>query len=60
MKDFYNKQSIDNFTYGHDNTFNRYSNIIKIKCNNKCSNNTKFININEIIKDYDNLCVAKW
>ena len=61
MKDFYNKQSIDDFTYGNDNTFNRYSNIIKIKCNNKCSNTTNFININEIIKDYDNLCIInKW
>lgn len=61
MKDFYNKQSIDDFTYGNDNTFNRYSNIIKIKCNNKCSNNTKFINIKTINKDYDNLCIInKW
>ena len=61
MKDFYNKQSIDDFTYGNDNTFNRYSNIIKIKCNNKCSNNTKFINIETINKDYDNLCIInKW
>lgn len=59
MKDFYNKQSINDFTYGNDNTMKRYNNIVKIKCNNTCSNNTKFININDILKDYDDLCIAK-
>jgi len=59
MKNFYKKPDINDFTYGNDNTLYRYSNIIKIKCNNTCSNNTKFINIGEVIKDYDNLCLAK-
>jgi len=60
MKGFYNKNTDDEFTYGNDNSLSRYSNIIKEKCNNKCSSNNNFININEISKDYDNLCINKW
>lgn len=60
MKAFYNKTSYDDFTYGNDNTLRHYSNIIKKKCNNKCSSNNNFVNINEIYKDYDNLCINKW
>ena len=61
MKNFYNKKSIDDFTYSTDNTFTRYNNIINNKCNNKCSNNNNFINIEIINKDYDNLCIInKW
>ena len=61
MKNFYNKKSIDDFTYSIDNTFNRYNNIINNKCNNKCSNNNNFINIETINKNYNNLCIInKW
>ena len=60
MKGFYNKQSIDDFTYGNDNSISRYSNIINSKCNNKCSKQHNFINLDEINKDYNNLCISKW
>ena len=60
MKGFYNKNTPDDFTYGNDNSLSRYSNIIKEKCNNKCSSNNNFVNINEISKDYDKLCIDKW
>ena len=38
----------------------RYTNIINSKCNNKCSNKNKFINVNEINKDFNNLCISNW
>ncbi len=60
MKDFYNKENIDEFDYKQDTSMNRYSNIIKEKCNNKCSKTNKFIKYDEIKKDFDTLCVGKW
>ena len=60
MKGFYNKSSGDDFTYGNDNSSLRYSDTIKSKCNNKCSNKTNFINLDEITKEYSNLCSVKW
>lgn len=60
MKDFYNKKSINEFEYGYDNSMSRYTNIINSKCNNKCSNKNKFINVNEINKDFNNLCISNW
>ena len=60
MQGFYNKSSSTDFTYGTDNIMKRYSNIIKSKCNDKCSNKNNFININEIKKDYDTLCISNW
>ena len=60
MKGFYNKEPNDDFTYGNDNSMSRYSNIISTQCNNKCFNKNEFININEINKEFDKLCVSKW
>ena len=60
MKGFYNKSSNTDFTYGNDNSILRYSDIIKSKCNNKCSNKNNFINLDEITKEYNNLCSTNW
>ncbi len=61
LKGFYNKLSVNDFTYGNDNTMTRYTNIINNKCNNKCSNKcsnkNEYINLNEITKEYNNLCI---
>ena len=58
MKNFYNKESVNDFIHGTDNSMSRYINIINTKCNNKCSNKNEFININEINKEYNNLCIT--
>ena len=50
--------SVNDFIYGNDNSMSRYINIINTKCNNKCSNKNEFININEINKEYNNLCIT--
>ena len=60
MKDFYNKQNIDEFEYKQDTSMNRYTNIINNKCNNKCSKTNNFVKYDEITKDFDTLCVTKW
>ena len=60
MQGFYNKSSSNDFTYGYDDTIKRYSEIIKSKCNDKCSNKNEYINLNEINKEYDNLCISNW
>jgi len=60
MKGFYNKSSVNDFTYGNDNSSLRYSDTIKSQCNNKCSNRNNLINLDEITKEYSNLCIANW
>ena len=60
MKDFYYKNSIDDFEYKQDTSMNRYTNTINNKCNNKCSKSTNFIKYDEITKVFDTLCIGKW
>jgi len=58
MKGYYNKNTIDDFTYGNDTTISQYSSIIKSLCKNKCSNKNNFINMDLVKKEYDNLCMS--